>query len=99
MHRQVGDLVIDEGMVIRGMIIRDLVLPENLAGSYKLMPWIDEEISRDSYVNIIEQYHTSWHTTGIEKGSLPSSPGRRITPGEYHFAIFITRDSGLHRGF
>ncbi len=99
MHRQVGDLVIDEGMALRGMIIRHLVLPENLAGSDKVLPWIAEEISCDSYVNIMDQYHPAWHTTGIGKGSLPSSLGRRITPGEYHYAIQCALDSGLHRGF
>jgi putative pyruvate formate lyase activating enzyme len=99
MHRQVGDLVIDRGTAVRGMIIRHLVLPENLAGSDKVLPWIAEEISRESYINIMDQYHPAWHTKEIEKGSLPSSLGRRITQGEYHFAIRVARDSGLHRGF
>jgi putative pyruvate formate lyase activating enzyme len=99
MHRQVGDLVIDEGIAVRGMIIRHLVLPENLAGSDKVLPWIAEDLSPDTYVNIMDQYHPAWHTMGIEKGSLPSSLGRRITPREYHFAIRVARNSGLHRGF
>jgi putative pyruvate formate lyase activating enzyme len=99
MHRQVGDLVFDDGIAVRGMIIRHLVLPENLAGSDTVLPWIAGEISRDSYVNIMDQYHPAWHTMGIEKGSLPPSLGRRITPGEYQFAIQCALNSSLHRGF
>ena len=38
------------------MIIRHLVLPENLAGSDQVLPWIAEHISRDTYVNIMDQY-------------------------------------------
>jgi uncharacterized Fe-S radical SAM superfamily protein PflX len=99
MHRQVGDLVIDEGTAVRGMIIRHLVLPENFAGSDKVLPWIAKEVSRDSYVNIMDQYHPAFHAAGMEAGSLPTSLGRRITPDEYHFAIQCALDSGLHRGF
>jgi putative pyruvate formate lyase activating enzyme len=99
MHRQVGDLVIDRGTAVRGMIIRHLVLPENLAGSDKVLPWIAEEISRESYINIMDQYHPAWHTAGTVCGDLPSSLCRRITAKEYHYAIKCALDSGLHRGF
>jgi putative pyruvate formate lyase activating enzyme len=98
MHRQVGDLVIDKGIAKRGMIIRHLVLPDNLAGSDVVLPWIAQEISRNSYVNIMGQYHPAWHSAGTARGSLPPSLGRGITPEEYHFAIRYAMDSGLHRG-
>jgi len=99
MHRQVGDLVIKDGIAVRGMIIRHLVLPENLAGSDTVLPWIAGEISRDSYVNIMDQYHPSWHASGGAGPSIPRSLGRRITEREYQFAIRCAQDSGLHRGF
>jgi putative pyruvate formate lyase activating enzyme len=99
MHRQVGDLVIDKGLAVRGMIIRHLVLPDNLDGSDVVLPWIAEELSRESYVNIMDQYHPAWHAAGTVCGDIPSSLGRRITPGEYHYAIRCALDSGLHRGF
>jgi putative pyruvate formate lyase activating enzyme len=99
MHRQVGDLVIEKGIAIRGMIIRHLVLPENLAGSDLLLPWIAREISPDSYVNIMDQYHPSWHARNKDNVSLPSALQRRLLPREYQFAIQCARDSGLHRGF
>jgi putative pyruvate formate lyase activating enzyme len=99
MHRQVGDLVIREGLAVQGMIIRHLVLPENLAGSDRLLPWIAENISRDSYVNIMNQYHPLWHIEGDCDLSLFRILVRRITPEEYRFAIRCAYDSGLHRGF
>jgi len=99
MHRQVGDLVIEDGVATKGMIIRHLVLPDNLAGSDNILPWIAEEISRESYVNIMDQYHPSWHASNHGMKSLPDSLKRRITAGEYRFAIRCAQDCGLHRGF
>ena len=99
MHRQTGDLVIREGVAVRGLIIRHLVLPENLAGSDYVLPWIAKEVSRNSYVNIMNQYHPSWHTQGETDSSLPSSLQRKITPEEYRFAIECALNNGLHRGF
>jgi putative pyruvate formate lyase activating enzyme len=99
MHRQVGDLVIDKGIAVRGMIIRHLVLPENLAGSDVVLLWIAREISPDSYVNIMDQYHPSWHADIKGAGSLPPSLHRRLMPQEYRFAVECARENGLHRGF
>jgi putative pyruvate formate lyase activating enzyme len=99
MHRQVGDLIVTNGLAVRGMIIRHLVLPENLAGSDRVLPWIAENISRDSYVNIMNQYHPSWHTQGDGISSFSRSLGRRITSDEYLYAIRCARHSGLQRGF
>jgi putative pyruvate formate lyase activating enzyme len=99
MHRQVGDLEVLDGVAVRGMIIRHLVLPENLAGSDKVLPWIAENISRDAYVNIMNQYHPAWHAGSRELSSPFRSLGRRITPDEYLFAVTSALDSGLHRGF
>ena len=99
MYRQVGDLVIRDGLAVRGIIIRHLVLPENLAGSDSVLPWIAENISRDSYVNIMNQYHPSWHTLNDCDSSVLRTLGRRIIPEEYRFAIRCALDSGLHRGF
>jgi len=99
MHRQVGDLVIAKGLAVRGMIIRHLVLPENLAGSDKVLPWIAGHISRDSYVNIMNQYHPSWHVQTNRISALYPSLGRRTTHDEYFYAIRCAENSGLQRGF
>ncbi|SDF37341.1 radical SAM protein [Sporomusa acidovorans] len=57
MHRQVGDLVIDEqGIAHRGLLIRHLVLPGNLAGTEQVMEFIAKEVSPTSYINIMDQY-------------------------------------------
>jgi putative pyruvate formate lyase activating enzyme len=99
MHRQVGDLVLENGIAVRGMIIRHLVLPENLDGSDLVLPWVAQEISPDSYVNIMDQYHPSWHAGNADDVSLPRSLHRRIVPEEYRFAIQCALKNGLHRGF
>ncbi|MBT9130688.1 MAG: hypothetical protein DDT40_00322 [candidate division WS2 bacterium] len=57
MHRQVGDLKLnDKGIAFQGLLIRHLVLPENLAGSFEVLKFIASEISINSYVNIMDQY-------------------------------------------
>ncbi|MGB5617903.1 MAG: radical SAM protein [Desulfobacterales bacterium] len=57
MHRQVGDLVIDGNRIARrGLLVRHLVLPEGLAGTREIMRFIADDISTDTYVNIMTQY-------------------------------------------
>ena len=54
MHRQIGDLKIDEnGIAVSGLIIRHLVLPNNLSGTDQILPWIAENISRDTYISLM----------------------------------------------
>jgi len=99
MHRQVGDLEIENGIAIRGLLIRHLVLPENLAGSDHVLPWIAREISCDSYVNIMAQYHPAGRVAGAG-ATVPYPALRRpVTAQEYRSACRIALDSGLHRGF
>lgn len=57
MHRQVGDLVLDEtGTACRGLIVRHLVMPNGVAGTDEIVRFLADEISRDTYVNIMAQY-------------------------------------------
>jgi len=57
MHRQVGDLVLDEqGVARRGLLVRHLVLPENLAGTKEVMEFLAQELSPNTYVNVMAQY-------------------------------------------
>lgn len=61
MHRQVGDLHIDrKGIAKRGLLIRHLVLPDNLAGSEKVLDFVADEISKNTYINIMDQYHPDY---------------------------------------
>ncbi len=99
MHRQVGDLVVENGIALRGMIIRHLVLPGDLADSGAVMRFIAGEISRDSYVNIMMQYRPAWHvlTGGLDPAF--NTLTRPITNREFRYAIRCAKDAGLHRGF
>jgi putative pyruvate formate lyase activating enzyme len=97
MHRQVGDLVVEDGLAVRGMIIRHLVLPENLASSELVMRFIADEISRDSYVNIMAQYRPAWKAAG-DAEPIFRALQRPITAAEYRYAVRCAMEFGLHRG-
>jgi putative pyruvate formate lyase activating enzyme len=92
MHRQVGDLVLDEqGIAVRGVLVRHLVLPGGLAGTAEVMRFLAEEISKDTYVNVMDQYRPCY------KASLHPPLDRRITVEEFEEAVRLTKASGLHR--
>lgn len=94
MHRQVGDLVVDErGIARRGLLLRHLVLPNEQAGSESVFRFISEEISRETYVNIMFQYRPLFRAAEFEELN------RRPTAAEYRAAIRLARKFGLHRGF
>ncbi len=57
MHRQVGDLQVEHGLATRGLLIRHLVLPENLAGSTEIIDFLADEVSPHTTINIMAQYH------------------------------------------
>lgn len=94
MHRQVGDLELDNrGIAVRGMLIRHLVLPNGLAGTQEIMRFIARELSTDSYVNVMAQYHP------VYKAYEHSLLNRSITRIEYLEAREMASAEGLHRGF
>ncbi|HQD26303.1 MULTISPECIES: radical SAM protein [Methanoculleus] len=99
MHRQVGDLEIRDGIAVRGMIIRHLVLPGNLANSEIVMRFIAEEISKDAYVNIMAQYHPAWKAAEGGRSPVLAALQRPITAREYEYAIRCAKENGLSRGF
>jgi putative pyruvate formate lyase activating enzyme len=99
MHRQVGDLVIVDGIAVRGLLVRHLVLPGNLAGSDLVLPWIAEEISKDTYVNIMDQYHPAGRVTEKRGCNSYTALGRSVLRDEYLAAVSIAAGCGLHRGF
>ncbi len=92
MHRQVGDLVLDEhGIAQRGLLIRHLVLPENLAGTEQVLAFIAREISPYTYLNLMDQYHPYYRAR--ENPPLD----RPLRAGEYETALAMTAKYGLHR--
>jgi putative pyruvate formate lyase activating enzyme len=57
MHRQVGDLIVDdEGIARRGLLVRHLVMPNKVAGTKRIMEFLAKEISMNTYVNVMDQY-------------------------------------------
>ena len=100
MHRQVGDLLVLDGIAVRGLIIRHLVLPGDLAGTRGVMQFIAGGLSTGSYVNVMAQYRPMWHAMEVAgKDPAYRELRRRITSREYRQAIDWARESGLYRGF
>jgi putative pyruvate formate lyase activating enzyme len=94
MHRQVGDLMMDEeGIAYHGLLIRHLVMPHGVAGTKEIMTFIARYVSIDSYVNIMDQYRPLYRA-----GDYPEID-RSISSREYREAIEFAVGEGLHRGF
>ena len=94
MYSQVGDLrVNEEGIALRGLIIRHLVLPNNLASSFKIIDFIAEKISLHTYLNIMDQYWPCYKAYNFSELS------RKITLKEYKEVIDYALKKGLSRGF
>lgn len=92
MHRQVGDLLIDKrGIALRGLIVRHLVLPEGLAGTSGVVKFIADNISKNTYLNIMDQYHPCY------KAFDHPPLDRRLTNQEYAEAVQMAEDAGLKR--
>jgi putative pyruvate formate lyase activating enzyme len=92
MHRQVGDLVLDgAGIARRGLLVRHLVLPEELAGTGSVLEFLAGEISSSTYLNLMDQYRPCYRASGY--------PGldRRITPDEFRRALELAARRGLRR--
>ncbi len=93
MYRQVGDLKISKrGIAQRGLLIRHLVLPNDAAGSKKVIDFVADEISTKSYLNIMDQYRPAYNASKYEKLN------RRITPSEYKEVVDYAFSRGLRRG-
>lgn len=94
MHRQVGDLKISRrGIAQRGILIRHLVLPNNQAGSDEILRFIAEEVSQETYINIMDQYYPAY------KAAKYPEINRRITNEEFHQVLNKAQKLGLYRGF
>jgi putative pyruvate formate lyase activating enzyme len=94
MHRQVGDLQVNQdGLAVRGLLIRHLVLPVGLAGTQKIMEFLAKEISPNTFVNIMDQYRPCWK-------ALQYPPlDRLISFEEYYQARDLAKKAGLKRTY
>ena len=96
MHHQTGDLTFDEeGIALRGLLVRHLVMPEGLAGTRQVMRFLAREISPDTFVNIMGQYSPAAQV--VRKPDQYADIGRRISHPEYLEAFEIAVEEGLHR--
>ncbi|MGB3092186.1 MAG: radical SAM protein [Candidatus Zixiibacteriota bacterium] len=92
MHEQVGDLIMDErGIAQKGLLIRHLILPDDLAGTKDSMKFIAREISKNTYVNLMDQYRPCY------KANDHPPLDRSITGEEFSQAVKIAQDLGLER--
>lgn len=92
MHGQVGDLVLNkDGIAKKGLLVRHLVLPNDLAGSERIFEFLAKEISKDTFLNIMDQYYPSY------KASQFPEISRRITNQEYQRAISLAKNLELKR--
>jgi putative pyruvate formate lyase activating enzyme len=92
MYRQVGDLEMDErGIALRGLLVRHLVMPNNVANTEEVMKFLADEISVNTYVNIMDQYRPCY------RGKDDETINRRITGAEYRKAIDLAKKAGLGR--
>ena len=92
MHRQVGDLQLDDnGVAQRGLLVRHLVLPDHLAGSETILAFLADEISSNTYLNLMDQYHPCYRAD--ENPPLD----RCLTPDEFNEAFQLTNKYGITR--
>jgi putative pyruvate formate lyase activating enzyme len=63
MHRQVGDLKTENGVATAGLLVRHLVLPENLAGSFEIIDFLAEQINPKTTINVMDQYRPCYEAS------------------------------------
>lgn len=96
MHRQVGDLKFDhDGLALCGLLVRHLVMPNRVAGAEEIFRFLAEDISPDTYVNIMDQYFPDAQV--VRKPGRYEEIERRITGSEFREAKQAARDAGLYR--
>ena len=92
MYRQVGDLVMDdEGVAVKGLLVRHLVMPGSLEETRGILRFLAREVSVDTYVNVMDQYRPcgeACHCPPIDQ---------TLTGDEYQQALKLARDAGLQR--
>jgi putative pyruvate formate lyase activating enzyme len=92
MHRQAGDLQLDEtGIARRGLLIRHLVLPDGRAGTREIMRFIAQRLSPDSYVNIMSQYRPCGRAAEVK--GLNS----HLAAKDYQMAVQAAKEEGINR--
>ncbi len=90
MYDQTGDLQMDtKGIACSGLIVRHLVMPENLDGTYQILKFLKEEISSHAYINVMSQYRPMGDVFKIKELSRP------VTSDEFRKALTMAEDLNL----
>ena len=91
MQRQVDDLQMDGGgMVHRGLLVRHLVLPNRIAGTQEVVRFLAQEVSTNTYLNIMAQYHPCYKAPDIPQLARP------LLSQEFYEAIDLAHQQGLY---
>jgi putative pyruvate formate lyase activating enzyme len=94
MHRQVGVLKMDaDGLALRGVLVRHLLMPGDVAGTAAIMRWLADALSPDTYVNLMDQYYPAGKVSEQKYAEI----NRRVTPREYATAVQAACAAGLWR--
>jgi len=91
MHGQVGDLVVEDGLAFRGLLVRHLVMPGGGAETAAILDFLAREISPDTFVNVMDQYRPCHRA-----GEFPEI-SRRLERDEFTRAISAAARAGLKR--
>ena len=91
MHRQVGDLQVEGGLAFRGLLVRHLLLPTGLAGTAVIIRFLAEEISQNTYLNLMDQYRPAF------QAHLYPELNRGVTREEFREAVQLAHAAGLFR--
>jgi putative pyruvate formate lyase activating enzyme len=92
MYRQVGDLVMDEnGIAVKGLLVRHLIMPDDIAGTENIIKFLAEKVSRNVYLNLMDQYWPAYQANRYPEIN------RRVSQSEIKKAIDIARAMDLQR--
>lgn len=94
MHRQVGYLKCDENTIgMRGLLIRLLVLPDNIAGVSESLEWINAELGNETSISLMAQYYPAWQATNYKELN------RGINDAEYNEVLKTLERFNFNNGF
>jgi putative pyruvate formate lyase activating enzyme len=89
MHRQVGDLEVKDGVAIRGLLVRHLVMPNDIAHSKDIIDFIVNEVSGNTFVNVMEQYRPTFKAHEFPEINRP------VTRQEFNKVYEYAKSQGL----
>ncbi len=93
MYRQVGHLKEKDGLAVKGLMIRLLVIPKNSNRIDNVLKWIRENLGKETYVSLMGQYYPTYRSVVYPEINRP------ITGEEYYVAINALHDCGFENGY